>query len=89
VIICGRRKDTLQEASNKFPSVITKSAIYLLKQKEMHSIIGFRKSQRLECACKQCWYSELDDCSDDDFYEKATAEITTNIVAPTSFDITL
>jgi uncharacterized oxidoreductase len=26
--------------------------------------------------------------SDDDFYEKATAEITTNIVAPTSFDIT-
>jgi hypothetical protein len=24
VIICGRRKDTLQEASNKFPSVITK-----------------------------------------------------------------
>jgi hypothetical protein len=26
--------------------------------------------------------------SDDDFYEKATAEITTNIVAPHSFDIT-
>jgi uncharacterized oxidoreductase len=26
--------------------------------------------------------------SDDDFYEKATAEITTNIVVPTSFDIT-
>jgi uncharacterized oxidoreductase len=41
VIICGRRKDTLQEASNKFPSVITKVCDLSVKQKEMHSIIGF------------------------------------------------
>jgi uncharacterized oxidoreductase len=40
------------------------------------------ENQRLECACKQCWYSELMTIFDDDFYEKATAEITTNIVAP-------
>jgi uncharacterized oxidoreductase len=40
VIICGRRKDTLQEASNKFPSVITK-VCDLSGSREMHSIIGF------------------------------------------------
>jgi hypothetical protein len=36
----------------------------------MHSIIGFRKSQRLECACQQCRYSEWMTISDDDFYER-------------------
>jgi uncharacterized oxidoreductase len=39
VIICVDAD--FAEASNKFPSVIQKSAIYLWKQKEMHSIIGF------------------------------------------------
>jgi uncharacterized oxidoreductase len=41
VIICGRRKDTLQEASNKFPSVITKVCDLSVEAEKMHSIIGF------------------------------------------------
>jgi uncharacterized oxidoreductase len=69
----------LQEASNKF--VVQKSAIYLLKQKEMHYNWVLENHSDLNVLVNNAGIQNWMTVSDD-FYEKATAEITTNIVAP-------
>ncbi|HET7118308.1 MAG TPA: SDR family NAD(P)-dependent oxidoreductase [Hanamia sp.] len=83
VIICGRRKDALQEVSNKFPSVITNvcdlsveaERIRLYKWiSENHSDLNMLVNN----AGIQNWMN----ISDADFYEKANDEIAINVVAP-------
>lgn len=83
VIICGRREDALQEVVNKFPSVITKVCNLSVEAErialynwisENHSDLNVLVNN----AGIQNWMS----ISDSDFYEKATTEITTNVLAP-------
>jgi uncharacterized oxidoreductase len=83
VIICGRRKDTLQEASNKFPSVITK-VCDLSVETERNALYNWvlENHSDLNVLVNNAGIQNWMTISDDDFYEKATAEITTNIVAP-------
>jgi uncharacterized oxidoreductase len=83
VIICGRRKDTLREASNKFPSVITK-VCDLSVEAERNALYNWvlENHSDLNVLVNNAGIQNWMTISDDDFYEKATAEITTNIVAP-------
>ncbi len=83
VIICGRREDILQEAASKFPSVITKVCNLSIEADrialynwvtEHHSDLNVLVNN----AGIQNWMS----IADDNFYQKATAEITTNVLAP-------
>ena len=83
VIICGRREDALQEVVNKFPSVITK-VCNLSVEAERIALYNWISENHgdlnvlVNNAGIQNWMS----ISDSDFYEKATAEITTNVLAP-------
>ena len=83
VIICGRREDALKEVAAKFPSVITKvcdlsteaERIALYKWvAENHSDLNVLVNN----AGIQNWMN----VSDEDFYQKADTEVTTNILAP-------
>ncbi|GAA4204147.1 SDR family oxidoreductase [Pedobacter jeongneungensis] len=83
VIICGRRESALHEAKEKLPSVITKACdlsnetdrIELYKWiAENHSDLNVLVNN----AGIQNWMK----IGDDDFYEKANDEITTNVLAP-------
>ena len=83
VIICGRRKDTLQEASNKFPSVITK-VCDLSVETDRNALYNWvlKNHSDLNVLVNNAGIQNWMTISDEDFYEKATAEITTNILAP-------
>lgn len=83
VIICGRREAVLKEAADKFPSVITKVCNLSIEAdrielynwvKENHSDLNVLVNN----AGIQNWMN----ISDSGFYQKATDEITTNVVAP-------
>lgn len=83
VIICGRREDALQEVVNKFPSVITKvcNLSVAAERIALYNWISENHSDLnvlVNNAGIQNWMS----ISDSDFYEKATTEITTNVLAP-------
>jgi len=83
VIICGRREDVLQEAANKFPSVITKACNLSVEAEriELYNWISENHNDLnvlVNNAGIQNWMS----ISDSDFYEKANTEITTNVLAP-------
>ena len=83
VIICGRREALLQEVAGRFPSVITRvcdlslandrQALYQWVADEHPDLTVLVNNAGI-----QNWMS----ISDDDFFERANAEITTNIEAP-------
>ncbi|MFC4231873.1 SDR family oxidoreductase [Parasediminibacterium paludis] len=83
VIICGRRADVLQAAADQFPSVITK-VCDLSSEADRMELFHWIAEQHSDVnvlvnnAGIQNWM-QIDDPA---FYEKATAEITTNILAP-------
>jgi uncharacterized oxidoreductase len=83
VIICGRRADVLQAAADQFPSVITK-VCDLSSEADRTELFHWIAEQHSDVnvlvnnAGIQNWM-QIDDPA---FYEKATAEITTNILAP-------
>jgi uncharacterized oxidoreductase len=83
VIICGRREEALQEAANKFPSVITKVCDLSVEAEriELYNWVSENHSDLnvlINNAGIQNWMT----ISDNDFYEKANVEITTNVLAP-------
>jgi uncharacterized oxidoreductase len=83
VIICGRRKDILKEVANKFPCVITKVCDLSIEADriDLYNWIAENHSDLnvlVNNAGIQNWMS----ISDSDFYQKANAEITTNVLAP-------
>jgi uncharacterized oxidoreductase len=83
VIICGRRKEVLQEVADKYPSVITKVCDLSLKEErvELYNWVSENHSNLnvlVNNAGIQNWMA----ISDSDFYEKANTEITTNVLAP-------
>jgi uncharacterized oxidoreductase len=83
VIICGRRESVLKEVADKYPSVITRvcdladeagrTALYNWIA-DNHSDVNVLVNN----AGIQQWMA----ITDPDFYERAQAEITTNIIAP-------
>jgi uncharacterized oxidoreductase len=83
VIICGRRKEVLQEVADKYPSVITKVCDLSLKEErvELYNWVSENHSNLnvlVNNAGIQNWMA----ISDSNFYEKANTEITTNVLAP-------
>ena len=83
VIICGRRKDILQEVANRFPSVITK-VCDLSVETDRNALYNWvlKNHSDLNVLVNNAGIQNWMTISDEDFYEKATAEITTNILAP-------
>ncbi len=83
VIICGRREAVLNDVAAKFPSVITK-VCDLAVPDERQAFYEWIAAEHPDLtvlvnnAGMQQWMS----VSDDDFFERAKAEITTNIEAP-------
>ena len=83
VIICGRRADALQEVANEFPSVITKVCDLSIEAEriELYNWVSENHSDLnvlVNNAGIQNWMA----ISDSNFYEKANAEITINVLAP-------
>ena len=83
VIICGRRESVLKEASDKFPSLITKKCDLSVEAdriglynwiSENHGDLNVLVNN----AGIQNWMS----ISDNEFYQKANEEININILAP-------
>jgi uncharacterized oxidoreductase len=83
VIICGRREAVLEEAATKFPMLITKVCDLALEAERIALYNWVSENHNdvnvlINNAGIQNWMT----ISDDDFYEKANAEITTNVIAP-------
>ncbi len=93
VIICGRRQSVLQEVSEKFPSVITKVCDLSVEAERValyHWVAENHPdlSVLVNNAGIQQWMA----ITDDNFFQRAKEEITTNIEAPvhlTSLFVTL
>lgn len=83
VIICGRREAALQEVANKFPSVITKVCDLTIEADriELYNWISENHSD-LKVLVNNAGIQNWMTISDSDFYEKANAEITINVLAP-------
>ena len=83
VIVCGRRESVLQEVAEKFPSVLTK-VCDLTSEAERIELYNWVAENHgdltvlVNNAGIQNWMS----VSDEDFYERANQEITTNVLAP-------
>jgi uncharacterized oxidoreductase len=83
VIICGRRESALKEVAKKFPSVITKTCDLSNETDRIDLYHWISKNHSdlnvlVNNAGIQNWMS----ISDNDFYQKANAEININILAP-------
>jgi uncharacterized oxidoreductase len=83
VIICGRRESALQEAAEKFPSVITKTCDLSIEADRIGLYNWISKNHPdlnvlVNNAGIQNWMS----ITDSGFYQKATEEITINVLAP-------
>lgn len=83
VIICGRREATLKEVANKFPSVITKVCDLSIEEDriELYNWVNDNHID-LNVLVNNAGIQNWMNISDNDFYQKANTEITTNIVAP-------
>lgn len=83
VIICGRRESLLQEVSQKFPSVITR-VCDLAEDGDRIDLFNWVAEHHsdLNVLVNNAGIQNWMNLSDADFYEKASAEITTNILAP-------
>ena len=83
VIICGRRASALKEAAEKLPSVITKVCDLAVENDriELYNWIAENHSD-LNVLVNNAGIQHWMNINDSDFYQKADAEITTNILAP-------
>jgi uncharacterized oxidoreductase len=83
VIICGRREATLKEVAAKFPSVITKVCDLSLEAErvELYNWVT-ENHDDLNILVNNAGIQNWMNITDDNFYQKATGEITTNVLAP-------
>lgn len=83
VIICGRRKDALQSAADRFPSVITKVCDLSLEKDriDLYNWVSENHAD-LNVFVNNAGIQNWMNISDSDFYQKAGSEITTNVLAP-------
>src|ERR1700689_2394158 len=83
VIICGRREALLKEVAEKFPSVITK-ACDLSNEADRIQLYNWVEENHsdLNVLVNNAGIQNWMNISDNDFYQKAKEEITTNALAP-------
>jgi len=83
VIVCGRREAVLKEVADKFPTVITKVCDLSVEADriELYNWVAENHSDLnvlINNAGIQNWMS----ISDNNFYQKSSEDITTNVLAP-------
>jgi uncharacterized oxidoreductase len=83
VIICGRRADVLKKVADQHPQVITR-VCDLSKEAERIALFNWLSTahQDLNVLVNNAGIQNWMGITDEDFYENATDEIETNIVAP-------
>jgi uncharacterized oxidoreductase len=83
VIIVGRRESVLQEAAQKFPSVITK-VCDLASEDDRVALYKWVAENHpdLNVLVNNAGIQNWMNISDADFYDRAKAEVTTNVLAP-------
>ena len=83
VIICGRRESVLKEVAERFPSVITRICDLAVEsgRQSLFDWISENHSD-LDVLVNNAGIQQWMNITDDDFFEKAKAEISTNIEAP-------
>jgi uncharacterized oxidoreductase len=83
VIICGRRESVLKEVADKFPSVITKVCDLSIESErtELYQWIA-ENHPDLSVLVNNAGIQNWMNVTDEDFYQKANEEITTNVLAP-------
>jgi uncharacterized oxidoreductase len=83
VIICGRREEVLNEVAAKYPAVITK-VCDLSTEAERIALYEWVAENHpdLNVLVNNAGIQNWMNVADEAFYEKATAEVTTNILAP-------
>lgn len=83
VIICGRREEVLNEVAEQFPSVITKTCDLATEPGRIELYHWVQKNHDdLNVLVNNAGIQNWMDVSDDDFYKKASNEITINALAP-------
>ena len=83
VIICGRRKTLLDEVARQFPSVITRVCDLSMEQDRMELYDWVRQNHGgLNVLVNNAGIQNWMDISDSMFYQKASEEITINVIAP-------
>jgi uncharacterized oxidoreductase len=83
VIICGRREDILKEAASKLTGVVTKICDLSIES-EREALYNWIAAEHpnLNVLVNNAGIQNWMNIEDDNFYNKAKAEITTNIEAP-------
>jgi len=83
VIICGRREAVLKEVADKFPTVITKVCDLSNEADriELYNWVAANHND-LNVLVNNAGIQNWMNVTDDNFYEKANEEITTNALAP-------
>jgi uncharacterized oxidoreductase len=83
VIICGRRESVLKEVSEKFPSVITKTCDLSIDS-ERESLYDWimKEHNDLNVLINNAGIQQWMSVTDQNFYQRAKEEITTNVEAP-------
>lgn len=83
VIICGRRASALKEVSDRFPDVITR-VCDLSKEQERKDLFKWvlENHSDLNVLVNNAGIQQWMNISDEDFFERAKNEISTNIEAP-------
>lgn len=83
VIICGRREEVLKEVAEQFPSVITKACDLSTEsgREELYNWID-KNHNDLNVLVNNAGIQNWMGVSDENFYKKASDEITINAMAP-------
>jgi len=83
VIICGRRASLLAEIEQKHPSVITRVCDLSVESERIALFEWVAENHPdLQVLVNNAGIQHWMDISDEDFYQKASVEIVTNILAP-------
>ena len=83
VIICGRREDVLNDVASKFPSVITKVCDLSVEADRIALYEWVAENHPdLDILVNNAGIQNWMNVADQDFYQKADVEVTTNILAP-------
>jgi uncharacterized oxidoreductase len=83
VIICGRREEALQEAKDKFPSVITRVCDLSVESDRiaLYEWVAENHSD-LNVLVNNAGIQNWMNITDDNFYQRSANEINTNVLAP-------
>jgi len=83
VIICGRHEEALNEAAAQFPLVITKVCDLSIESERVELFDWVSANHpELNVLVNNAGIQNWMNVDDENFYEKANAEVTTNILAP-------